>query len=175
MAGMKNRLEKLVPDADVGAAGVSVIGKGLSVTGDVRGDGDLRVNGRVEGSIVTEGSVQVGPRGEVEGSIEARDVLAQGRVRGDIHGERLVRLEDGCRVDGDVEGPVVGLEDGGVFNGRIRAGEKSERPAADRRKDPGNSEGSVTESPASTAPDGEARPDDGEESEAEQDAEAAAV
>ena len=107
------------PGAGSRSQTVSVLGGGMTVTGDVEGDGELRIEGRVEGSVKTSGRVIVEASGEVAGGIEAGEVVASGKVSGKISAKSAVRLKNGCKVEADVQAPVVELEEGGVLNGRI--------------------------------------------------------
>lgn len=109
-------------NGDAGAGGartVSVLGGGMTVTGDVTGEGELRIEGRVEGSVTTSGRVIVESSGEVEGGVEAQEVIASGKVSGKITAKATVRLKNGCRVEADVSAPTIELEEGGVVNGRL--------------------------------------------------------
>lgn len=107
-------------DAGSGSHTVSVLGGGMTVTGDVTGDGELRIEGHVEGSVKTNGRVIVEASGQVEGGIEAEEVVASGKVSGKITAKGAVRLKNGCRVDADIEASVIELEEGGVINGRLQ-------------------------------------------------------
>lgn len=99
---------------------VSVLGAGMTVTGDVSGEGELRIEGRVEGSVRTDGRVIVETSGEVVGDIEAKEVIASGKVSGTIKSSGAVRLESGCQVEADVEGVTISLEEGGIVNGTLK-------------------------------------------------------
>ncbi len=98
---------------------VSVLGGGLTVIGDVTGEGEFRIEGRVEGSVSTTGRVVVDSSGEVEGGIEAQEVVASGKISGKIAAKDAVRLKNGCQVEADVQAPVIELEEGGTVNGRL--------------------------------------------------------
>lgn len=98
---------------------VSVLGGGMTVTGDVTGEGEFRIEGRVEGSVTTTGRVVVDASGEVEGGIEAQEVVASGKIFGNIKARDVVRLKNGCQVEADVQAPVIELEEGGTVNGRL--------------------------------------------------------
>lgn len=98
---------------------VSVLGGGMTVTGDVTGEGELRIEGRVEGSVTTNGRVVVDASGQVEGGIEAEEVVASGKVSGNIKASGAVRLKKGCRVEADIEASKIELEEGGTVNGRL--------------------------------------------------------
>lgn len=98
---------------------VSVLGGGMTVTGDVTGEGEFRIEGRVEGSVTTTGRVVVDASGEVEGGIEAQEVVASGKISGNIKAKDAVRLKSGCKVEADVQAPKIELEEGGTVNGRL--------------------------------------------------------
>lgn len=98
---------------------VSVLGGGMTVTGDVTGEGEFRIEGRVEGSVSAAGRVIVEAGGEVLGNIEAAEVVASGKVSGKITASGAVRLEKSCQIEADVEAVTISLEEGGVVNGTL--------------------------------------------------------
>jgi cytoskeletal protein CcmA (bactofilin family) len=98
---------------------VSVLGSGMTVTGDVTGEGELRIEGRVEGSVTTTGRVVVNAEGDVAGGIEAQEVVASGKISGTISAKGAVRLRKGCDVEADIEAATIEVEDGGVVNGKL--------------------------------------------------------
>lgn len=101
---------------------VSVLGMGMTVTGDISGEGELRIEGRVEGSVSTDGCVIVEASGEVLGDIEAAEIIASGKVSGKITSSGSVRLQSGCVIAADVEAATICLEEGGIVNGRLNMG-----------------------------------------------------
>lgn len=103
----------------VGQQGTSIIGPGAEMVGDLTGSGQLRIEGRVDGTIRMDGEVQVAAGGAVEGRIEADSVVTAGRIDGTIAARDAVRLEDGCRVEADVFSPVLELMEGGMLDGRV--------------------------------------------------------
>lgn len=136
-----------------GRPSTTIVGRGTELVGDLTGSGQVRVEGRVDGTIRVDGEVQVADDGSVEGRIEADEVVAAGRISGTVAARDAVRLEDGCRVDADVFCPVLELQEGGVLNGRVdMSGEGLPEPEAP-----------VPGSAAPAAPEGDA----GEESPAE--------
>ncbi len=96
----------------------SIITAELKIVGSVTTEGELHVDGRVEGD-VTGQIVTIGERGFVTGRIEGVDVLVQGAVNGSIRGHR-VRLGQGSRVVADVEHDVLAIEEGASFEGNCR-------------------------------------------------------
>ena len=101
-----------------GPAGVATIGRSISIHGEVTGDEDLLIQGRVEGSIdLKQHSVTVGPDGEVKASIVGRVVTVEGKVKGNLTADEQIILKSSASVDGDIAAPRVVLQDGARFRG----------------------------------------------------------
>lgn len=107
------------------------IGSTLTLKGDLQGEEDLVIEGRIEGKIaVKQGSVTVGEKGRVEADIEAASIQVAGFVKGNLTAlERVVLLESG-RVEGNITARSVSLENGCHFKGSIDMQTESQsRPA----------------------------------------------
>ena len=123
---------------------VSVIAPGMTVLGDVKCDGTVRVEGKVEGSIRASKSVVVGKNGRVTGDIETQDVVVAGAVVGTVVGASRVELQETCRIEGDIRSRRIKLDEGGQIEGRfymskaVAAGEKAtDGPTAPAKQGPG--------------------------------------
>ncbi|MCU0305581.1 MAG: polymer-forming cytoskeletal protein [Thermoanaerobaculales bacterium] len=98
----------------------ATIGRSITIRGDVTGDEDLVIQGRVEGTIdLQQHNVTVGPDGRVKANVAGRTVTIEGEVDGDVRGAEQVVLRAGSRVHGDIVAPRVALEDGASFLGSI--------------------------------------------------------
>lgn len=104
---------------------VSVIGPGMEIVGDIKCDGTVRVEGRVEGSIKATKSVVVGKGGTVSGDIETQDVIVAGAVTGTVSGASRVELQETCRVEGDIRSRRIKLDEGGRVEGRLQMGSEA--------------------------------------------------
>jgi cytoskeletal protein CcmA (bactofilin family) len=91
----------------------------MELEGQLTARGDLRIEGRVKGSIRTQGEVVVAREGVVDGDIEAAEVHVGGRVSGTVIATGAARFMEGCRVDAEIRAPVVSIEEGGTVNGRL--------------------------------------------------------
>jgi cytoskeletal protein CcmA (bactofilin family) len=101
-------------------AGGARIGSGTRVRGRIHGDGDLVVEGQVEGELAIRGELTIAEGGSVTSeSVEARTVTVAGTLEGDVAAAGPVRLVAGSRVRGNLRGSAVSIEDGARFSGRL--------------------------------------------------------
>lgn len=94
----------------------SLIAEGVQIRGDMATDGDLHLDGSVEGDLKV-GQLTIGESGQVSGSIEADSIEVRGRVTGTISARR-VRLLATSRVHGDISHGELSIESGAHFEGR---------------------------------------------------------
>ena len=99
----------------------NVLGRTVRVRGRVLGDGDLRVEGDVEGEVRVRGSLEIAEGGVVAGNVAAHDVVLSGTLTGDVEADGTVLIRAGARVAGNMNGAEVALEEGAEFTGRIEA------------------------------------------------------
>jgi cytoskeletal protein CcmA (bactofilin family) len=97
-----------------------MIGPSIRIKGEVSGDEDLLIQGRVEGSITLKThEVSVGESGQVFADILAKTIRVDGKVQGDITAMENVVISKLGNVRGNITAPRVLLEDGAVFKGSI--------------------------------------------------------
>jgi len=96
------------------------IGSTIHIKGDVTGDEDLIIHGHVEGKInLKDHNVIIGKNGKVEANINAKQIVVEGELNGDLNGEEKVVIRETGNVLGNVISPRVTLEDGAMFKGSI--------------------------------------------------------
>ncbi|MYH17013.1 MAG: polymer-forming cytoskeletal protein [Gammaproteobacteria bacterium] len=119
-AGQARRSQQASPAAKPEPQAVAIVGPGINVSGEVSGNEDLFIDGKVEGTIdLRDNVVTVNQSGEVRANITASTVNVSGRVVGDIVGIEQVVLTKSAWVLGNVIAPRVNLESGGKFKGTI--------------------------------------------------------
>jgi len=97
-----------------------MIGPSISIKGEVSGEEDLHIQGKVEGTINLNGNqVSVGDSGKVRADIRAKEVRIDGEVTGDISANEMVVISKSGTVRGNIVAPRVTLEDGANFKGSI--------------------------------------------------------
>jgi cytoskeletal protein CcmA (bactofilin family) len=95
----------------------TVIGAGTRIRGRIHGEGDLTVDGFVEGDVKVNGEVQIGSTGLVASNVEGARITVRGAVRGDLTATLAIHLEEGARVVGAVRAPRVSVAAGTLYRG----------------------------------------------------------
>jgi len=126
--------ERAAGAADGGAAATvtqTVIGPKARFVGEVSGDEDILVQGRIEGNVQVDRKVTIAASGEVEGDVRARAVVVGGRVHGQIRADERAELLASASVQGDVRAPKVVIAEGAQLQGSVAMA----APAADAHAD----------------------------------------
>ncbi|ATL49621.1 cell shape determination protein CcmA [Chitinophaga caeni] len=97
---------------------INIIGAGTSIKGDIVCEGDIRIDGSVEGLVSTKSKVVVGPEGSVSGDIQCDSADILGQVTGIIKVDDLLFLKGNAVVKGDVYTKHFEMEPSANFNGR---------------------------------------------------------
>lgn len=107
--------------------GRAVIGPSIRIQGDLMGEEDLVIEGRVEGKVeLKQQSVTVGQSGRVKADVFARTITVEGEVRGNLVADEQITVRRTGQVQGNLTAPRVSLEDGAKFKGSIDMEPKGE-------------------------------------------------
>lgn len=102
----------------------TIIGQGVEVKGTFVSKSAIRIEGRVEGNVQSEGDVVIGREGRVKGDIHARVVVIAGRLNGQAFAEAKVEIHAGGQLFGDIKSPTVVIVEGGIFEGQCEMSAK---------------------------------------------------
>ena len=109
------------PDVDERRA-TAWIGQGVVVEGRITSSQDLRIDGRVEGTIeVGDHVLMIGARAAVKASLVARSILISGTVIGNVTATDRLDLQATGSIEGDISSPRLVMVDGAVVKGRVDA------------------------------------------------------
>lgn len=108
-------------------AGLSIVAKDLTISGDLQAEGVIRIEGRVIGSVHAGDQVLISDGGIIEGDVITREAVVGGRVHGSISGEERVELQSSAVVHGDITTRRLLIQEGGQVNGAVKmaAGEEA--------------------------------------------------
>src|SRR5690606_15552175 len=102
------------------ASSTAVIGPKITFKGEIIGEEDLLVQGKVEGSIDLKGNhLTIGQQGVVKANLMAKTITIEGTVEGDLIGQERIEIKASSNVKGNLIAARVTLEDGAKFRGSI--------------------------------------------------------
>jgi len=121
----------------------ATIGPSIAIKGDLTGEEDLVIQGRVEGKIdLKQNSVTIGRDGKAKADIYGKQISVEGEVDGNLHGQEQVSVRSSGSVRGNICAPRVSIEDGARFKGTIdmevKSGERQpQNPTAEAKASSG--------------------------------------
>ncbi|HOG20782.1 MAG TPA: polymer-forming cytoskeletal protein [Salinivirgaceae bacterium] len=96
---------------------INIICSGTTIKGDITTDGEIRIDGIVEGNLQAKGKVVIGTSGRLTGEITCRSADIQGKVEGKINVNELLSFKNTCVFKGDITTKQLAIEPGATFNG----------------------------------------------------------
>lgn len=107
------------------------IGKSVIIKGELSGSEDLYVDGVVEGSIELRGNnLVIGPNGQVRANVNAKGVVVQGKLEGNIQASERTELRKSAVAVGDIFTQRVAIEDGAYFKGKVDIQREAAKPGS---------------------------------------------
>ena len=103
--------------------GTTIIGESILINGNLNGDEDLTVRGRVEGTLTLTKMLVVEPTGMVKAEVQVKNCIISGAVVGNVTASESIQITKEGRMVGDISSPRVIIVDGATFRGRIDMGE----------------------------------------------------
>jgi len=129
-----SRAESEVPSRSIlhTATNNTLVSEKCIITGEVTGENDMDVLGRIEGTILLKNnSVRIEDTAEVNADIFVNKIKIYGKVTGNIEAKERIIIPNGGSVIGDMIAPSIVLEDGAYFKGKITM---TDKPMIDLKK-----------------------------------------
>ena len=101
----------------VGDENITLLARGVQLKGEIRVEGTVRIDGRLDGDIYTKGEVIIGEDGLVQGTITAGTVVSSGRIKATVKAAERVQLLKTAILIGEVQAPVLMMEEGAKIQG----------------------------------------------------------
>ncbi len=106
---------------------VTGIGSSLSINGKLRGNEDLHIDGKVKGTITIDNhTLTIGPNGQIEADLQAKNIIVQGHVKGNIQASEKVYIQESAQVFGDIIAADISVMDGAHFEGNAKIQKSSQ-------------------------------------------------
>lgn len=104
------------------ASAINLIGLGTQINGDINSAGDVRIDGTLNGNIKLEGRLVIGPNGKVEGKVICQNAEISGEIKGTVEVVDMLSLKHTARILGDIVTGKLTIEPGAVFTGTCNMG-----------------------------------------------------
>ncbi|MGD9053661.1 MAG: polymer-forming cytoskeletal protein [Desulfobacterales bacterium] len=119
------------------ADSTSLVSKNVKIEGEIGGPENLHIEGYIKGAIAVSGDVFVGNTGIVEADLEAKNIIIQGEVTGNVTAHQQLEIHPSGKLIGDCTATSIDIKEGAVFEGRSMM-MKSARAATGRPPSPAN-------------------------------------
>jgi len=96
---------------------INQIGVGTEITGDVSTNGDIRIDGLLNGNLKTKGKLVIGETGSIKGEITCKNTVVEGTVNGKITVSELLTMKATSSLKGDITTRRLAIEPGAKFTG----------------------------------------------------------
>lgn len=104
----------------------SVIGSRAIFEGNIHTEGEIRIDGKLFGTLVCKGVVVVGPSGYIEGNVDANEMRVAGAIQGELNIRELLTLQNTGKVLGNVLTRKLHVDVGATLTGNIEMGKEAE-------------------------------------------------
>ncbi len=96
--------------------------EGTSIVGDIVSDSNIRIDGKLKGTVVTKGRLVIGKNGLIEGEVVCNDADIEGGLKGTIKANGLLSLKATSKLEGDILTGKLAIEPGASFSGSCSMG-----------------------------------------------------
>ncbi|MCD4769913.1 MAG: polymer-forming cytoskeletal protein [Bacteroidales bacterium] len=105
---------------------INLISNGTEITGDIRSQGDIRIDGVLIGNLSTKGKVVIGSTGKVKGEVICKNSEVSGEIEGKINVSQLLTLKISSAIKGDIITNKLSIEPGARFTGNCNMSDGNE-------------------------------------------------
>ena len=104
---------------------ITIISHGVKLEGKISCGGSIRVDGMIQGDVLSQSNVTVGEQGEIVGQINGQVITVGGKVAGKVNAKEKLILESKANLTGDVFTKILVVEAGARFDGKSNMGEST--------------------------------------------------
>ena len=104
----------------------TIIGPSIKVKGNFHGQGNIIIEGKVEGSVKTNNYLLVGEKSIISANIEAKNAKINGKVTGNIQIGEYLEIGSTSIINGDVNTKILSIAKGAIINGNCSMGRQEE-------------------------------------------------
>lgn len=105
-----------------GNSAINIIGAGTVIEGEIKSNGDVRIDGTIKGSVTSKAKVVIGSTGQVEGDVFCQNADISGSVKGKTTVAEMLFLKGQAKINGDIQTGKLVIEVGASFTGNCSMG-----------------------------------------------------
>lgn len=136
----KSGMAKKNSDVDLGSR--NHIAQGTKINGDILTEGDIRIDGQLEGSVQSQGKVVVGHTGNIKGEVKCQTANISGRVSGKLNAAEMVSFQESGVFSGEMVYGKLSVDPGATLEGTFTiAGKVKDLNSNDKQKGQGKKTG----------------------------------
>lgn len=128
MFNKDNRPEKF-KDAE------TIIGSSIKVKGNFHGQGNIIVEGSLEGSLKTEANLFIGDHAKIIANIEAQEAIINGEVKGNVKIKKYLAIGKTAKIFGDLQYGELSIERGGIVNGQLLINSENKKEGKENKEE----------------------------------------
>jgi cytoskeletal protein CcmA (bactofilin family) len=108
----------------------NVLSSDVEIKGTIKFSNDLIIDGRIDGEVVSDGSLTVGENANIKGDIRTKSVVVFGKIDGNITVKEQCDLKSNAEIIGDIKAGMLSIESGATFMGNSQVGTAAAKPGA---------------------------------------------
>jgi len=97
---------------------ISLLSRNLTIEGDISGDENFRIDGKIKGTVSVSGDVLIEETGQVEADVSGNNIVIKGTVNGNITAKHRIDIYSTGVMIGDISARSVDIQEGATFEGR---------------------------------------------------------
>lgn len=103
----------------------TIIGPSIKVKGNFHGQGNIIIEGAVEGSVKTKGFLLIGDKAKIIADVAAKNAKIGGEITGNVFIEEYLEIRSTARITGDIKAKKLSIEKGAFFKGNCGMGNET--------------------------------------------------
>jgi cytoskeletal protein CcmA (bactofilin family) len=120
----------------------TIIGESVQVKGNFESNGNIIINGLLDGDIKTKGAILVGDKAKIKANIKAGEMAVKGEVNGNLSIKGYLSISASARLLGDIECAQISIEKGAEINGKVVINNKNKNEKKEDLSDNNSTESS---------------------------------
>jgi cytoskeletal protein CcmA (bactofilin family) len=101
---------------------LNMIGVGTTIKGDISSEGDIRIDGNIDGKVISKSKIAMGISANIQGNVMARSADISGKINGDVEISETLYLRASSKITGNIKTNKLVIESGSEFNGNCIMG-----------------------------------------------------